>query len=233
MNDIKVICFDYYNTLTEVKEPFLLIKQWFNTYIKNQGKSIDSERLYSRFLRYRAVAETSIEFMTGIELLTSCIKWACEFYNFQSFDKEIRAFIEDLFRHPQTFADVQEVLQQLRKKYKIGLLTNADNYLLYYSLKEQHLEFDFVVSSEDAKANKPDQKIFLHAINKLKVKPENILMVGDSLFEDIYGAANCGFQTVWLNRDNNNLREGLVTPDYIIRNLDELTEILRREKDNV
>ena len=63
----------------------------------------------------------------------------------------------------------------------------------------QGFEFDFILSSEDLQCNKPDFKAFSKACELLNTLAENVLMIGDSLTEDVYGAMAYGMQTIWIN----------------------------------
>jgi len=64
---------------------------------------------------------------------------------------------------------------------------------------------DVMVFSEDVGVAKPRPEIFLHALEKLGVEPEDALFVGDRLVNDVQGAAQAGMTTVqalWFNADD-------------------------------
>lgn len=87
--------------------------------------------------------------------------------------------------------------------------------------------FDTIVFSWQVKWKKPHPNIFKIALNRLKVKPEESIMVGDSITADIAGANKMGMISIWINRKNqvNNL---WVKPAYIIENLTEVVEIAKK-----
>ena len=61
--------------------------------------------------------------------------------------------------------------------------------LVYFGLDEL---FDYVVTSEEAGADKPDKRPFEVAFEKLKIEPKNIWMIGDSASSDMIGAHKSG-----------------------------------------
>ena len=58
-----------------------------------------------------------------------------------------------------------------------------------------------LVTSEEVGVEKPDEAIFYYALNKINLKPEQVIMIGDSYAKDILGATNIGIQAyqVFLN----------------------------------
>ena len=62
------------------------------------------------------------------------------------------------------------------------------------------------------------------AIESLKMKPEEILFVGDNISLDIVGAQNVGMKSAWINRGRkNNSIDG--EPDYELHSLTDLLRI--------
>jgi HAD superfamily hydrolase (TIGR01662 family) len=59
---------------------------------------------------------------------------------------------------------------------------------------------DFLVTSEDAEAEKPEPKIFQSALERANASAREAVMVGDNWATDVVGGRNAGIRTVWLNR---------------------------------
>jgi HAD superfamily hydrolase (TIGR01509 family) len=78
--------------------------------------------------------------------------------------------------------------------------------------------FEHVLSSADFGVEKPDERIFLEACNRLGVPPERTLHVGDTHLDDYIGAESAGLQAVLIDRTNQS--------DASIRSVRTLTEIL-------
>ena len=70
-----------------------------------------------------------------------------------------------------------------------------------------------------------DVKIFRMAEEKWGMKPENTYMIGDSLENDITGARNAGWKTIWMNYHRYALPEGVEKPDYTAYTEEELKKI--------
>lgn len=97
----------------------------------------------------------------------------------------------------------EEILKLFKKNYKLAIVTNN-----LISEQEEKLEYlgltkyiDLMVTSEEARVPKPDPQIFNLLFAKLKVKPEETVMIGDSWEHDIMGAHNAGMKCIWLNHN--------------------------------
>jgi putative hydrolase of the HAD superfamily len=102
----------------------------------------------------------------------------------------------------QPVAGVMALLEYLRPRVKIGVITNNTS-------REQHekldmcgltLWIDVVVISEEVGFIKPDPAIFKIALEQLGCGPEQAVMVGDSWKVDVLGARGAGIRPVWFNR---------------------------------
>ncbi|WP_457741381.1 TIGR02253 family HAD-type hydrolase [Thermococcus sp.] len=125
----------------------------------------------------------------------------------------------------RVYPDVVPILKWLRESgYALGIVTSGPEYQRL-KLKLTGLEkyFDVVVTRDDARAIKPEPRIFLYALEKLGLKPEEAVYVGDSLSQDVYGAKHVGMTAVWINRDGS---YGYHMADYEIRTLYELKKVL-------
>ncbi|WP_458414119.1 HAD family hydrolase [Schinkia sp. CFF1] len=129
---------------------------------------------------------------------------------------------------PFVYEESFPVLDQLKGKYKLLLLTNGSPDLQNTKLKitpELVPYFDQIVISGDFGRGKPDPSLFEYALNLMELNKEDVIMVGDNLLTDILGATRAGMKTVWINRHNKERLKD-VTPTYEIKSLDELFPIL-------
>lgn len=100
------------------------------------------------------------------------------------------------------------VLQQLKKKYTLGLISNFDHAPHVHKLLSDHNLtplFDTIVVSGDIEINKPDPEIFHRALKEVNLQPEQVAYIGDSETDDIQGALNTGLHPIWINRTDSNL----------------------------
>ncbi|MBN1296208.1 HAD-IA family hydrolase [bacterium] len=95
----------------------------------------------------------------------------------------------------------REVLDYLVDKYRLGVITEGAVDTQMEQLKAQKIEgyFETIVISGATPWHKPDPDLYRYAMTRLKVAPENIIMVGDRLDWDIKPAKELGMQTIFLD----------------------------------
>lgn len=99
--------------------------------------------------------------------------------------------------------DTIETLKALQGKYKLAVLSNGDSKSQHDKITNCHIDeyFDEVVVSGDIGINKPDKRIFEIMAEKLNVKPEECVFVGDVFSSDILGAIRANMIPVWITPD--------------------------------
>jgi len=92
------------------------------------------------------------------------------------------------------------VLKELKKKYKLGLVTNGESAGQYLKIKQTKIAqyFDGVIVSGDYGYNKPDPRLFEIAADNLGVSCKECIFVGDLFQTDIIGAHRAGMKPIWL-----------------------------------
>ena len=75
-----------------------------------------------------------------------------------------------------------------------------DNDLFAATQPQLGVEFDQVITAQQAKAYKPSLKIFELALSRVGVPAHRILHIGQSLYHDVLPAQSLGLATVWVNR---------------------------------
>ncbi len=102
--------------------------------------------------------------------------------------------------HCELFEGVREFLMALRSSgIHTAIITDLTSQIqfrkiIYFGLDDF---FDYVVTSEEAGADKPSEAPFRLAINKLGVDPKDIWMIGDDPSSDVAGAQKFGMTTVF------------------------------------
>jgi phosphoglycolate phosphatase len=127
------------------------------------------------------------------------------------------------------YPGVAEGLAYLKAEgYKLGCVTNKDSQFTLPILKTLgiHDDFAIIVCGDTLEKKKPDPLPLLHAAEKLGVKPENAMMLGDSI-SDVKASRAAGFQIVCMSYGYNHgvdIRES--SPDAVIDSMAELSDIL-------
>ena len=132
-------------------------------------------------------------------------KHACATFGIKD-DKKINKFAqlyEEDRKHIKPYNDVISEIRKLRKTYKIGLLSNTENFAIPVLESTGFLDlFDATFFSCDHSRLKPDKKFF-HAILKvLGTRPEETVMIGDSIKNDITPARQLGMHAILIDRSS-------------------------------
>ncbi len=127
------------------------------------------------------------------------------------------------------YDDVNPFLEEFSKLYRLGLLTNGAPDLQCEKIDGSGIREYFVaiVISGEVGFGKPDRRIYEIMLNQLDVRPEQAMMIGNSLKSDIQGAQVTGMKTAWLNRSRM-LRSESIVPDLEVSSLQELRVALRQ-----
>jgi len=154
---------------------------------------------------------------------------------------------------PYLNPDGRKVLRWLRSRNKlIGLICNTGltpGSGLRRFLSEEGVTkyFDVMIFSDEVGIRKPDPRIFHLAAEKLKIKPSEMVHVGDNLKTDVWGAKNAGFKAIYLSSDSGrdkiaesdptslvslsrslgSLKEDEIAPDAIITSLSMVTKVIK------
>jgi putative hydrolase of the HAD superfamily len=127
------------------------------------------------------------------------------------------------------FPDVLDFIQLLKSKgittANITDLTAQIQFrkLVYFGLDEF---FDYVVTSEEAGADKPDKRPFEVALEKLQIEPKNIWMIGDNAKSDMVGAGKMGMVKIQKNHYGVEvINSGVAKPDLVFNNYSELISL--------
>lgn len=123
----------------------------------------------------------------------------------------IAACFQSLFVHYESpaawrvFPEVAQVLGQAGcEGFRVAVVSNFDR-RLHRVLEGCGLSFEMVLTSADAKCRKPDPSIFLQALGRLQLSPDEVLHVGDSPPADGAGARAAGIEAYLLDRPHNDL----------------------------
>lgn len=130
----------------------------------------------------------------------------------------------------KAFERSQKVLTRLHRDFRLGIISNFYGNLdaVFKSINLDPF-FEVLADSERLGVSKPDPRIFQYALREMELKPEQCLMVGDSLSSDMAGARAIGMPHAWLYGDRfkqGKPAEACCKADKVLRSLDELADIL-------
>ncbi len=128
----------------------------------------------------------------------------------------------------EPFEETVSSVDALQRRWVTAVLSNADDDYLLPQLERLGLSFPVVLSSEMVAAYKPHPGPFRRVLKELGMTSNQVVYVGDNPFDDVKGAKGVGMGAVWINRHGKELGQGVPPPDYEIRSLTELEQILER-----
>jgi putative hydrolase of the HAD superfamily len=102
----------------------------------------------------------------------------------------------------RAFDDAKPALDELKKTYRLAVITNGDGTQQRAKLAATGLTgyFEHILVSGDVKVAKPDAGIFRHSEKALGLEADSLAYVGDRLDADIAGAKNATWTPIWLDR---------------------------------
>ncbi len=122
-------------------------------------------------------------------------------------------------------ADARPVLEALYERYPMVLVSN-----FYGNVEAVLKDFDLrryfkaIIESAVVGVRKPDPKIFELGVEALGLRPEEVLVVGDSYKKDIVPAESIGCRVAWLKGKGWTAEEDAVVHPAMIKTLDEVLE---------
>ena len=129
-------------------------------------------------------------------------------------------------RRLHLYPDVREVLDDLGRRYALGVVTDAQSAYARPELAAVGLDgvFAAVVVSGDHGYRKPDPRLFAAALDALGARPEQAIYVGNDMYCDIFGAQQAGLRAVFWPTQYGKKAHGDVAADYIIYSFAQLRE---------
>ena len=126
------------------------------------------------------------------------------------------------------FPDVLDALRALKARYRLAIISNVDDGLFARTAEKLGVDFDAVVTSQQARSYKPDLHNFNLALERMGAAKEKWLHVGESLYHDIGPANRLGIASVWVNRADRGggTRHTDAVPDLVVPDLAALAEMV-------
>jgi len=234
---IKAVLFDMFDTLMLIEKnhefysPSLL--RMYN-YLQARGIDVSFEKFNTAYIRERdalyAKADVNFEephFNVRVSKALQSLG-----YNYQETDPLVAAatnqFCLEFMKYVRIDEFAKAVLEELRKKYKLGLISNfAIPECVLELLKANHLDglFDVIIVSAAVNKRKPSPEIFQTALKDLKVSAAEAAFVGDTMDADVEGPKSVGMKVIYIERRLQKASEKYV-PDQTIKKLNELPLLL-------
>jgi 2-haloacid dehalogenase len=218
--DFDALTFDCYGTLIDWETGLLAA---LRPVLDAHGVDVDDEAALEAFGRHEAEHEGG-EYLGYREVLAGSLRGLAAEHGVTPTDEELARFAESVGDWP-AFPDSPDALRRLARRFRLGVITNCDDDLFARSNERLGVDFDWVVTAQQAGGYKPGMRPFELAFATIDVPRERILHVAQSLFHDHATAKRIGMTTVWINRRAGRPGGGatppaeatpdLVTPDMV------------------
>jgi HAD superfamily hydrolase (TIGR01549 family) len=158
--------------------------------------------------------------------------------------RQFRKVLDEESSYTTVFEDVFHTLSALRQRgYRLGVVSNAWAFPFEHIFEKINVNgftlgsfFEHIVGSYEVGFRKPEPQIFLEAVRRFGVAPEQCLFVGDDIEADIKGAAAVGIQPALIDRPGRYRKRDLSKIpgavylsrlNDLITHLDEMPQLLR------
>lgn len=141
---------------------------------------------------------------------------------------DLQRKLMELYLTPAPFPEVPSVLTQLRQAgFKTAILSNGSATMLDSAVRAAGLGdlFDAVLSVDPVKTFKPHPRVYAYGLEKLGLQAHQVSFQSSNAW-DAYGASNFGLRVVWCNRYGHRPERLPGAPDFEVRSLSELPELL-------
>jgi len=220
MKNVKAIIFDAYGTLFDVNSAAEKCKdkigdEWekfANFWRTTQLEYTWLRSLMDRHKDFWQITEDSLD----------------KSMNAFDIDKSMKGDLLNLYKILSPFKEVPETLKILKqKKYKLAILSNGTPSLLNELVTSNNLDnlFDDIFSVEEVGVYKPDSKVYDMPIKKYNIGKNEVAFLSANTW-DVSGGGNYGYQSIWVNRNNNIFDNLDFKPKNQITDLNKLINLL-------
>ncbi|MFW6041270.1 MAG: HAD family hydrolase [Thermoplasmatota archaeon] len=231
IENLEAIFFDIDNTLYDqhkaYKKGLSLVVDEFDKLFENK----DKEEVVEAF--FKGDIELMKEFRDGASLESSRLTRMKKMLELLGIDKNYAEDVNDFFldKYPKIDTPIDKaihVIERLRESYKLGVISNGSKSIQLQKLESMGLKnhFKIIVLSEEIGIRKPEKKIFENAASQFDLSSNRCMYVGNLYETDVVGANNAGMLSCWLNQHGRELPPNGIEPDFRIRELVELLEVL-------
>ncbi len=234
MPQVKALIADYIGTLVNARRYTLeasmaklhsaLAEEGFKTDMAEFLAAYAKAHEKYRLIRYSELKEITNAVWVSEALCSLGFKVDAEDVHMKA---ALNVFFQAYINSLELRSSAENLLKKAAKTCKLGLISNFTYApVVHISLKKLGINdyFHTVVVSQDVGWRKPHGKIFQVALQRLDIKPEEAVYIGDSPLEDIQGAASAGLKTVFVPSQFNttaDLKASKQTPNVKVADLEE------------
>lgn len=189
------ISFDCYGTLIDWESGILPV---LRAVLANHDQHLSDAAILELYGEFEASAESG-PYQKYRDVLQSVVRGFASHFQFEATPAEIHSLHESVPTW-RPFSDTVTALRELKERYKLAVISNIDDDLFAETRKHLKVEFDGIITAEQARSYKPSVNNFHIALRKLGISPDRLLHAAQSIYHDVVPARSLGISTVWVNR---------------------------------
>lgn len=225
----EIFTFDCYGTLIDWETGILSA---LHRILALHSRKIDDATMLKLYGDFEQRAEQT-PFHPYREVLSSVVRQFGDELGFTPSPAELRSLPDSLSTW-KPWSDTVSALRQLKTRYRLAILSNVDDDLFASTRPQLGVDFDEVITAQQAQAYKPSLKLFELALSRINAPAHRVLHVGQSIYHDVIPAQSLGLATVWVNRPSARPGVGAVKsadaqPDLVVASLAELAAVALTE----
>jgi len=195
-NSFEVLSFDCYGTLIDWEKGILGALQ---PVFKAHNVNLLDEQTLGLYADLEPEAQKEGQYVKYEEVLRKVVRQFGNTLGFMPSESELNC-LASLLKDWLPFPDTVPALKTLKKNIRLAVISNIDDDLFALSAKRLRVEFDWIITAEQAKSYKPSRRIFEYAIKKIGYPPQRILHIAPSVYHDIIPAKAMGLSAIWVDR---------------------------------
>jgi 2-haloacid dehalogenase/putative hydrolase of the HAD superfamily len=218
--NLSFVSLEVYGTLIDWETG---IYKAFQKEAAKDGFTIDRDQLIPLFLKIqREITSGSYELYAEV-LRRTAVRCAAELG--WELENVRSSFLPNSIPQWPSFRDTNTLLERLKKKYQLGLISNIDDKLLGATRRHFRVDFDLVVTAQQVRSYKPDPAHFKECQRRIGGK-SGWIHVATSQYTDVQPCVKLKIPVIWVNRKKEEY-EGPRKPDAITKDLREAVKLLK------
>lgn len=189
------LSFDCYGTLIDWESGILAA---LRPVLQGHARELEDGQLLRLYAKLESQAEKG-EFIRYQEVLREVVRGLGRELGFTPSPAELDSLAASLGDWPP-FPDTVMALKALKRRYRLAIISNVDEDLFTLTARRLQVEFDWVITAEQARSYKPALDIFHYALRRIGVAPDKVLHIAQSLYHDIVPAKALGLAAIWVKR---------------------------------
>lgn len=221
----KAIIFDVYGTLVSTGNASIkAVKEILNPF----DLQITGEDFYSEWKALNRGYKNSECFLPEREIFAKSLNDLYQKYNIISdYKNDVNIMLNTMFNR-KIFEDTFMALKQLSKDFRLLIGSTTDDIPLFQNI--EYNKFDIIpteriYTSEKLELYKPQKEFYKKILEREEIQSEEVVFVGDSLIDDVYGPKQLGIYTVLVDRKNT-IRLNEIKPDKVVNSLLEIKNFI-------